>query len=144
MEKSFAVLIIAVLLLGCASFQINDNPNVQFMAYAAGKAMAIGVNKVDPSIDARLTAEWVDMMDRNKGQTVISSAEMLRFYNRCISIIGLKVNDKYGLIGDLSMLIRIYGAQFDNTGVMVAVQPVPIPVMEVFGQGWANGRAISQ
>ena len=131
-------------LFGCSGFQMTDSATNKVLAYASGKAMAIGIIKVRPEVDSELTSEWVAMMDRNSGNETVSSAEMLAFYNQCVSIIAGPDVDKYGLIGDLSMLLTIYGAEIDDNGSMVAIRPVPLVILKTFERGYANGRMVSK
>jgi len=131
-------------LFGCSGFQMTDSATNKVLAYASGKAMAIGIIKVRPEVDSELTSEWVAMMDRNSGNETVSSAEMLSFYNQCVSIIAGPDFDEYGLIGDLSMLLTIYGAEIDDSGRMTMIQPVPLVILQTFEIGYANGRAVAK
>lgn len=131
-------------LFGCSGFQVTDSATNKVLAYASGKAMAIGIIKIRPEVDQELTSEWVALMDRNSGNESVSSAEMLAFYNQCVSIIAGQDFDKYGLIGDLSMLLTIYGAEIDDSGRMTNIQPVPLVILKTFEIGYANGRMVAE
>ena len=142
MKRLFLFLLVS--LFGCSGFQITDSATNKVLAYASGKAMAIGIMKIRPEVDSELTSEWVAMMDRNSGNESVSSAEMLAFYNQCVSIIAGPDFDEYGLIGDLSMLLTIYGAEIDDSGRMTMIQPVPLVILQTFEIGYANGRAVAK
>ena len=141
MKKLFLLLFVS--LFGCSGFQVMDSATNKVLAYASGKAMAIGIIKVRPEVDPDLTSEWVAMMDRNSGNESVSSAEMLAFYNHCVSIVAGPDFDQYGLIGDLSMLLTIYGAEIADNGRMTMIQPVPLVILQTFEIGYANGRAMA-
>lgn len=140
-----ALMLISVLMLpGCAGLQINDNATTDALAYVSGKGMGFGINKLFPAMDAELSAAWVDMMSAAAGGEQIGSEQMLKFYNRCIGIISRRTSDPYGLIGDLATLLLIYGAQYDAAGVMVAIRPVPMPVLKFFEMGYDSGRRVAR
>jgi len=138
------LLILLASLFGCSGFQITDSATNKVLAYASGKAMAIGIIKVRPEVDPDLTSAWVDMMERNAGKESVESVEMVAFYNHCVSIIAGPDFDEYGLIGDLSMLLTIYGAEIDDSGRMTMIQPVPLAILQTFEIGYANGRAMAK
>jgi len=138
------IILMCILVFGCSGLQISDDSTHKVLAYAAGKSMAIGINKVRPEVDPELTSTWVEMMERNKENLVVESAEMVAFYNECLLIITGKEFDKYGLIGDLSMLLTIYGTELNDRNEMVMIQPVPVEILKVFEMGYANGRNVAR
>ena len=142
MKRFFAVLAI-ISLIGCSGFQITDSSTHKLLAYASGKAMAIGINEVRPEVDAELTDTWVSMMESNAGNENVNPLEMVSFYNNCLLIITGQDFDKYGLIGDLSMLLTIFGAEIGTDGKMTIINPVPVSILETFAVGYANGRAVA-
>ena len=138
------LLILLAGLFGCSGFQMTDSATNKVLAYASGKAMAIGIIKVRPEVDSDLTTAWVDMMERNAGNESVESMEMVAFYNHCVSIIAGPDFDRYGLIGDLSMLLTIYGAELDDSGRMTMIAPVPLVILQTFEVGYSNGRAVAK
>ena len=145
MKKLAAALIVFIFVLaGCSGINLTDEKTHQVLAYGAGKWTAIGINEKRPEVDADLTNAWVEMRDRNEGKTEVSGLEMVAFYNDCLRIITGGEFDKYGLIGDLSMLMSIYGGEVNKTtGQMTFIKPVPMVVLMVFEAGYANGRALA-
>jgi len=142
--KMLALLLI-LSLVGCTGMQIKDDATHKVLAYAAGKAMAISVNSIKPEVDAELTSAWVDIMEANADKIMISPADMVAFYNKCLYIVVGYNFDKYGLLADLSMLLTIYDAKIDpHTKDMTSILPVPMDILRTFEQGYANGRAISR
>jgi len=139
----FAIFLGLILLTGCAGLRIDKTATNEVLAYGAGKAMGIGVNRLVPQVDAELSASWSDMMQRSSGKEAVDPAEILLFYNDTIAIIGLHIDDPYGLTADLGVLLRIFGAQYDAQGAMVAIQPVPLEVMLFFEDGYKNGRRVA-
>ncbi|OEU68421.1 MAG: hypothetical protein BBJ57_02330 [Desulfobacterales bacterium PC51MH44] len=137
------LLILLVLLTGCAGMQIEETATHQAIAYASGKGMAIGINELYPQIDPDLTKAWEDMMFQAKDLDMMPVGQLMLFYSDAISIIGLHTNDPYGLVGDLGALLLIFGAQFDDKGEMIDIQPVPMSVMRWFGIGYSNGRRVA-
>lgn len=147
MKKLFLLLFVS--LFGCSGFQVTDSATNKVLAYASGKLMAIGISKaiekeiIGNEVDSDLTSAWVDMMERNAGNESVGSIEMVAFYNHCVSIIVGPDFDRYGLIGDLSMLLTIYGAEIGDNGQMTSIQPVPLVILKTFEIGYSNGRAVA-
>jgi len=142
MKKLF--ILIPILLIACAGVQIEQTATNNAIAYSAGKAMGIGINKLYPDVDADLSEAWLDLMSTDND--IISSDEMIFFYNRCIGIIGLHTNDPYGLLGDLGALLTIFGAEFtidETQGAMVFIQPIPKIVLKYFELGYGNGKMVA-
>jgi len=137
------LLLLLIGLIGCAGFEIKDSSTHQAIAYASGKAMAIGIIKIVPDADADLGTAWSDMMDRNQGLDMIPSTEILSFYNDSILILTMHAQDPYGLIGDMSAMLMIFGAEFDEEGHMKFIKPVPMPVMIIFEMGYNNGKRVA-
>ena len=131
-------------LVGCSGFQIEDSATHKILAYASGKSMAIGINKVRPEVDPELTNAWVEMMSANAEFETVSSEAMVSFYNHCLMIITQDVHDPYGLIGDLSMLLTIYDAEIATDGRMTMINPVPMGILQTFEMGYANGRRVAR
>ena len=144
MMKFTLYALLVYILMGCSGFQVEDTATNKLLAYAAGKTMAISVHEVKPEIDPDLTSAWVEMMERNTGNETVTTPEMVAFFNESLRIIAGNEFDKYGLINDLAMLMSIYSAEFNDTGQMIGIQPVPMEILKLFEQGYSNGRAISR
>jgi len=143
--KRFLIIVSAIIsLIGCSGLQITDSSTHKLLSYAAGKAMAIGINEVRPEVDADLTNAWVSMMESNAGNENVNPLEMVSFYNNCLLIITGHDFDKYGLIGDLSMLLTVFGAEIGVDGKMTMINPVPLAILDTFAIGYANGRAVAR
>ena len=139
----FTILFVALIMFGCADMQIKETSTHRAIAYSAGRAMAIGIYKIDPLIDQDLTSAWVEMMERNEGKLEISSEEVMMFYNKCIMLMTRFTNDPYGLLGDLGYFLTIFGAEFaEDTKMMVAIQPVPMVIMKDFENGYDYSRML--
>jgi len=150
MKNLILVLAAMALLVSCATtdgtvkqFTITDEASTQAIAYGAGKGMGIAVNKIVPVVDADLGVAWKSLMERNAGKDVITSSEMILFYNECIGIIALHTEDEYGIISDLGVFLMIFGAQFDQSGNLILIQPVPMKVMQFFEMGYRNGKMVA-
>lgn len=149
-KKLFAFFVTGLILSGCAGLSVSDSPENKVLAYASGKAFAITIHKLtapctieQSCADADLTTAWVDLMDRTETMTEIPAAEMIAFYSESVGIIAAPVNDPYGLIGDLTILLTIYSASFEN-GEMVSIKPVPRDIMTFFGKGYSAGRKVAR
>ena len=150
----FFLILACTILTSCAEFQKTENNAIhKTLAYASGKAFAITINKLTAPcteenydcVDANLTNAWVNLMERNGTLETIPTVEMIAFYNECVQILASPVKDPYGLMGDLSTLLMIYSAEFDNfNGYMVAIRPVPIEIMRFFEMGYDSGRKIAR
>lgn len=141
------VLVMAGLLASCAGqgLQITDTPVDKTLAYFSGKGVAVGIIKVQPELDPFLTTAWEELMAEHKEDIEIPSLDMVMFYNRCLGIVSEHNDDPYGLIGDLGALLTLYGAEFAMDGqTIVMIQPVPTAVMQYFGMGYSNGRAVAK
>jgi len=107
--------------------------------------MAIGINEIKPEIDAPLTTEWESMMSANAGKDEVEATVMIPFYNSCLMIVVGQEYDRYGLIGDLTMLLTIFNAELDPaTKQLITIDPVPMLVLKSFELGYANGREITK
>jgi len=145
------IILLSLLFLSCAGLQINENVTHRVLAFGSGKLMAIGVNKLindgklRKEVDSELTSAWVGLMEVNEGKPAVEPAEMVTFYNKCLYIIAGYDFDKYGLIGDLSELLMIYGAEINpDSKELVSIMPVPIEILKTFERGYASGRAITK
>ena len=83
-------------------------------------------------------------MERNKGSDEISSEDMVLFYGDAIANLAVFTTDPYGLIGDLGALLTIFGAEFDDSGNMLSIKPIPYMVMKYFEMGYDNGKLVAQ
>jgi len=143
--KVLITIVMALMLFACGAQQIEGTPNNQVIAYLAGKGVGITINTLAPKADEPLTKSYKDMMEKNKGNEIVPAQDVMNFYNNCImDILPLFYNDPYGLVGDLSMLLKIYGAQLSPSGAMVMAQDIPYVVLETFGQGYRNGQIVAQ
>jgi len=141
--RKFTILLTLVMLIGCAGMKISNDSTTQTMAYFSGKGMGVAINTIVPDVDADLTKAWESLMARNQGVEEIPADQMIIFYNDCVGIIALHTADPYGLIQDLGVLLTIYGAQFNESGDLIGMQPVPMVVMNMFGMGYSNGRMVA-
>lgn len=143
--KIFVLVCILALLSGCAGFQVSDTSTHKILAYGAGKATAIGINKIRPEVDPELTSAWVEMMTRNAKNEIVEPLEMVAFYNHVLLIIAGGEFDKYGLVGDLAVLLTIFAADMDpQTNQMISIDPVPYAILQYFEMGYANGRQVTR
>lgn len=143
-KMRITILVCILALLGCTGFQVTDSSTHKILSYGAGKATAIGINKIRPEVDPNLTSAWVEMMERNEGKEMVASVEMVAFYNHCLLIITGGEFDKYGLINDLSVLLTVFAAEIDPaTNQMIFIQPVPYDVLKFFEMGYGNGRQVA-
>lgn len=147
MKRNWAVslfIVIGIMMFqGCTngkSLVIRDNQTHKTVAYFAGKGMGFGVNHYLPQIDADLTREWEYVMQKNSHNDFVPPEDMLGLFNSFISIASVYSEDPFGLVGDLGVMTMIYGAEFDDSGKMTRVDPVPMVTMRLFGMGYANGK----
>lgn len=144
MRRFLVLLFISLFLsMGCQGLQITDSSTHQAMAYFAGKGVGVAINKLYPEADESLGTAWDDLIEKNKGNEEISSEDMIGFYGNCIAILGTFTGDPYGLIGDLGALLTIFGAQFDDSGKLIALKPVPMSIMKMFEMGYDNGKIVA-
>ena len=143
--KKLIISVCLILLVGCSGLQIEDTATHKAIAYASGKAMAIGIIKVKPEVDPKLTGQWIELMRANLKNEIVPPSEMITFYNKSVLTIFNIYSDPYGLLGDLAALLTIYGATLDEDNkTMIGIQPVPYAVLEFFEMGYANGRTVAE
>jgi len=141
MKKLISILILAGLLTGCAGWTIVDDSNNQAIAYAAGKGIAIGINKYAPKADEPLSNAWVNMMTANAGKDPVLASTIISFYQESIVLLTAQSKDPYGLISDLTFLLSLYGGQIVD-GKIILAQDIPLRVMKAFELGYKSGRSI--
>lgn len=143
MKKLITLLMIVGFLSSCAGYKVPDDTNAQAVAYAAGKGIAIAVNKYAPKADKPLGEAWVNLMTTNAGKDPVPAASIIAFYQESIMILTAQSKDPYGLISDLTFLLSLYGGQITD-GKMVLAQDVPLRVMKAFELGYKSGRSLFQ
>lgn len=141
--KMIGILIAALMVVGCAGLEISDNANSKATAYVSGKGLGFAINSVIPEVDGDLSEAWDKMIERNDGAEMVSSENILQFYNECIGIIALHTSDPYGLIADLGVLLMLFGGEFGTGGELVSIEPVPLVVLQYFSMGYDNGRMVA-
>lgn len=144
---------LSFLSVGCASMvgpdgnlkPITDDAVARTTAYFAGRSMAAIVLTQDenPNLkaaDPELKWLWQANFQTFKPGDTVQPSTVMQFFNGSIAILARHAGDKYGIASDLSYLLSLYGAQFDNEGAMIQVEPVPYNVIYDFGRGWDNTR----
>jgi len=143
--KALYIILPLLLLLGCAGQQImpiTETANNQAIAYSAGKLAGMGILKIAPVSDKELQEVFDKMMERNKDVDIIPSTEIVNYFNESVMVLTRYTKDPYGLISDLSVILMIYGAQFDEAGNLFEIMPIPKSVVRFFGMGYDSGRAM--
>lgn len=138
-----AILILTVIAVGCAGYKITDDANNQAVAYAAGKGIAVAINKYAPKVDKPLGEAWAKFMAANVDKDPVPAAAIVGFYQEAIMILTTQSKDPYGLISDLTFLLSLYGGQIVD-GKLVLAQDIPMRVMKAFELGYKSGRSIFQ
>ena len=146
MRKSLlAVLVLSLALLaGCSGWQITDDANTQAIAYASGKGVGLLVNQYAKAADGPLGSAWESMMTAHAGADPIPAEKVVAFYQESVLLLAAESKDPYGLIGDLTMLLSIYGGSLTADGKMVLAQPIPLRVAKAFELGYKSGRSAAQ
>ena len=138
--KHLILIICLVVTVGCANgLQVDDTASHKAIAYAAGKAMGITITKIEPDLNEPLGEKWDKMMDKPASDGMMASEYILAFYSEALMVLGSHVGDKYGLIQDLSVLLVLFGAQYSEQGDLIAIEPVPVSVLEFFAMGYDSG-----
>ena len=144
MKKLLSVVAIFALITGCSGWQISDDANTQAIAYASGKTTGALVNRFAPKADAPLSNAWVNMMTMNVGTDPIPASSIVAFYQEAIVLLAGQSPDPYGLVGDLTMLLSIYGGSLTADGQLVLAQPIPLKVAKAFELGYKSGKSAVQ
>ena len=145
MKQLFVAVMLVTLsvMVGCAGFQLTDNPTTNATAYLCGKGMGVVITETVPKAGADLEIKWDEMIARNKGLEMVPPSEVLAFYSSCIGVISIHTEDPYGLIMDLGMLLTIFGAEFNVNGDMIEIEPVPMVTLTYFGLGYDSGKMVA-
>lgn len=141
----FLMVAVALLFMGCAvgeQIKVSDTAQHKVMAYAAGNGVGVGVAKLIPDADQSLQEAFDKLMLRNADVQVIPPQEMIDYFSESILILGRHTDDPYLLIQHLSVLLMIFGAEYDVSGNMVGIDPVPKTVVMFFGMGYDSGMAM--
>ena len=143
MKNLIFIILLALVLAGCpgGTFQIQETPTHQAIAYGAGKAMGLVIMRVIPKADEELQGAFDGLMERNKANLIVPPDEAIAYFSESVLILGRFSKNPYGLVGDLSAILLIFGAQYDPAGNLVGIQPVPKSVIMWFGMGYDSGRA---
>ena len=83
-------------------------------------------------------------MTANAGADPIPAEKIVAFYQESVILLAAESKDPYGLIGDLTMLLSIYGGSLTADGKMVLAQPIPLRVAKAFELGYKSGRSAAQ
>jgi hypothetical protein len=139
------LMVVALLFMGCKAgeqIKVSDTAQHKVMAYAAGNGVGVGVAKLIPAADQELQDAFDKMMDRNRDRTEIPSQEMIDYFSESVLILGRHTDDPHLLIQHLSVLLMIFGAEYDVSGNMTGIDPVPKTVVVFFGMGYDSGMAM--
>ena len=143
--KKISIILLAVgLMASCSGLEIEENTTNQAIAYGSGKAMGAAITKLVPQVNENLAFAWDGLMARGEGLDIMPSEHILEFYAAVMGIMALETGDEYGLIQDLSVLLLIFGAEFDVDGEMTFIQPVPMSVLRFFEMGYDSGVMITE
>jgi hypothetical protein len=141
MKKLISILMLFFFMFGCAGYRITDDANNQAVAYAAGKGIAVAVNKYAPKADHPLSDAWVNLMAANAGRDPVPAAAIVAFYQEAVMLLTAQSKDPYGLISDLTFLLSLYGGQIVD-GKLILAQDIPLRVMKAFELGYKSGRSL--
>ena len=147
MKRNTVILLALIFSFGCIAAQcaglqdvkIDENARNQAIAYASGKAMGIAITKIEPNLNEPLGAKWDAMMAKAGAEPMMSPENIIVFFNEALAVIAVEVGDKYNLIGDLSVLLMIFGAEYDSEGNLISINPVPVSVLNFFSIGYDSG-----
>lgn len=145
-KSSLAVVFLsmALMLSGCAGWNVPDDANTQAIAYGAGKSVGFLVNQYAKKADAPLSTAWVNMITANAGVDPIPVEKIVAFYQEAILLLAAESKDPYGLISDLTMLLSIYGGVLTGEGQLVLAQPIPLKVALAFEYGYKSGKSAAE
>jgi len=138
-----AILLFLIGCVGCGGLQISDSATDKTIAYVAGKGMGFTVNDLYPQLDADLSETWQEMMAAHKNNSINSYEYFLDWYNSTMQVIMLEFNDPYGLVSDLSTLLTLFGAEFNDKGELINIEEIPYDVLVYFEQGYKSGRNLA-
>lgn len=145
MKRQLVVLaIIALLLSGCAGWQVGEDVNTQAIAYASGKGVGLLVNQYAKRADAPLSTAWKNMILANAGADPIPAEKIVSFYQEAVMLLSAESKDPYGLISDLTMLLAIYGGSIGVDGKLVLAKPIPLRVAKAFELGYKSGKSAAE
>jgi hypothetical protein len=151
LTPAILIILLVPFILGnstCTGLQVEDDATYQVLGYASGKGMGYAfarfVSKGDLSqaSEDRLNEAWDNMMNENASADPVDPKLVTKFFNYSLFVLAGEIGDPYGAIQDLGVLLTIYGAQYDDQGQLIGIQPVPLTVMEMFEMGYVNGYMV--
>lgn len=145
--KTLGLILAVALIFSCASngqIKIEDASAHKTLAYGAGHVMGLGITKKAPEADPIISEAWGRLMERSHGLEFVPTTEMLIFYNDLIGILSIYAKDPYGLVAGLGVLLMIFGAEFNEDGDMVKIEPVPMVILQFAEMGYRNGRMVAE
>lgn len=100
------------------------------------------------TFEANLKYTTIDKMEDRYNQTLAETAnvqfvepsQIMSLFNDLALIAALEVDNPYGLMGDLSELLRGAGAEYAEDGSMISVRPVSVGMLRAFSRGWKNSK----
>jgi Na+/H+ antiporter NhaD/arsenite permease-like protein len=141
-----ALLVVFVLLAGCATWNFENEPVNNTSAYFAGKGVAIAVHsvvKADTTVPA-LEKRYDAFLTAAAGMEVVPPDMSIALYNDLAMILAREADDPYGLLSDLTFLLSQFGASFaagDNK-TMTGIAPIPKGMYDSFASGWRSGKFV--
>jgi len=113
-----------------------------FESYMAGRTMYYGlVETLQPSTIERMENRFDALLEETQGVAMVEPTQTMAMFNDQLVIASSEVENSYGLIGDLAFLMEEAGAEFNETGEMTYVRPMPRGVFLAFSRGWLNSKA---
>ena len=148
MKRFIAVLLVVGLFMGCGMMELKDDAIGNTTGYFAGKGMGYAVNEGAPNSVSALEAVYDGFMARTIELEMVPPAESMALYTSCITILGLEVDDTYGLISDLTFMLSQFGGKLipvpGGDPVISGLQPIPRAVYMSFEFGYDSGKRLSQ
>ncbi|GAG93591.1 unnamed protein product [marine sediment metagenome] len=111
-------------------------------SYGMGRLMYYSIEaNVSPATVDKLENRFNVLLDETKDFATVTSAQTLALFNDMGVILAAEHANPYGLMGDLTELLGLAGAEYAPDGSMLSVRPMPRAVFAAFSRGWKNSKA---
>lgn len=142
MRKFFLLWLLVFLIPGCSvmgNLQIDDSAGHQAIAYGSGRAMGLAVCKISHDLDQSLKVVADDFMASHP-EPIIPGPAIIELHTNFLMQAALHVDDPYGLTGDFSALLIMFGGEYDQDGKLLRINDVPRISVQQFRNGYAVSR----
>ena len=146
MKRIIMVLLSISLIFGCAWMgKLTDSTGHNLACYSGGRTMYFAVSAIiSPETVTRLEQRYDKLLADTVGVVIVEPDQSMAYFNDTVAILLTETDNPYGLVGDLAYILEQFGAEYDDTGNMTGIQPVPRSLYVSFSRGWQNSKIFDE